>query len=720
MTAAIDLSIFEIQKHRCQKNHESRRNRWIGNIISDLCLDCNGKDRTLKALESGLKAKIIPAIDPFYDSIFEIYPKLRDPRNLRYLCTCFNGHSWESTLGDILTGRWCEWCLLDSTTINVQKLDRLARGKKGRCLSSGRVTFDMHSRQQFICTDQNLFYEYPIEIIYGKWCERCYHSATEYKGKKLVLDDAVHPQLLSVHNNISLTKTDWLSACGPEFTKVGCDDSNNVFTITVSDWQKETKVIVDYNQIKNPAHVIPIRCKNGHIGKTAPMLHHPNQWCHRQECNGTDGALEIMCQNMEAKYELDCLPGVNSASYPECPEFEKEGWFFKFECKLGHKWSSSAKAAFDGLWCDQCLTADYPNLEDYKRLAATFGGNYQIRKSRHEFGRPVTKFICPEGSEIQRDTVRFDRLSSIGLLGGLSVELSVLRGARCTEHEKCIKIAEKGLLDPIAREIVARSEMYTPVETKIKGIRELDQSMDLTTEQMEDAIKKYPKATIKVVYLRAKYNTISKLVELAESRNGGIVDEMFSGFSFRYTWECSKCQFNGINHRWKEDLNSILFGSWCRVCQGDTNRNLSKGNLAVRRFLDSKGLKYIPEYSYEDCRYINPLRFDLWLPELNLHIEFDGCQHFAPVEFWGGEETFRVQLEKDNIKANYCRRNKRRLIRITDKNMVDEHLTSLMTQLPNHVMYICTPPGYVTAEPGYTRQADEKYTVIDFSLDTSP
>ena len=45
-------------------------------------------------------------------------------------------------------------------------------------------------------------------------------------------------------------------------------------------------------------------------------------------------------------------------------------------------------------------------------------------------------------------------------------------------------------------------------------------------------------------------------------------------------------------------------------------------------------------------------------------IEFDGEQHFEPVEYFGGEEKFLIQKERDKRKNKYCEENNIPLLRI--------------------------------------------------------
>jgi len=47
-------------------------------------------------------------------------------------------------------------------------------------------------------------------------------------------------------------------------------------------------------------------------------------------------------------------------------------------------------------------------------------------------------------------------------------------------------------------------------------------------------------------------------------------------------------------------------------------------------------------------------------------IEMDGIQHFEPVEFFGGEPTFKKNQERDARKDAFCCNNKIWLLRIDD------------------------------------------------------
>lgn len=105
--------------------------------------------------------------------------------------------------------------------------------------------------------------------------------------------------------------------------------------------------------------------------------------------------------------------------------------------------------------------------------------------------------------------------------------------------------------------------------------------------------------------------------------------------------------------------NSHLNCSGCNICK------LSKGEKIIKSFLDSKNINYKCQYRFDDCKDKYTLPFDFYLLDYNTCIEFDGYQHFNPVEKWGGIENLNDIIKKDKIKSEYCINNKIELLRIT-------------------------------------------------------
>lgn len=104
------------------------------------------------------------------------------------------------------------------------------------------------------------------------------------------------------------------------------------------------------------------------------------------------------------------------------------------------------------------------------------------------------------------------------------------------------------------------------------------------------------------------------------------------------------------------------------VCSKCAN-NISQGAKFIKNILDTNKIKYQMEYSFEDLKGDDKaLRFDFAILSSNnqpkILIEFQGKQHYEPIEYFGGKEKFDKQVKYDNKKRDYCRKNHYMLLEI--------------------------------------------------------
>ena len=95
----------------------------------------------------------------------------------------------------------------------------------------------------------------------------------------------------------------------------------------------------------------------------------------------------------------------------------------------------------------------------------------------------------------------------------------------------------------------------------------------------------------------------------------------------------------------------------CDVC----SHRESKGERAIREWLDLHDVAYESQKRFIDCGGNRPFPFDFFLPGLNICIEFDGEQHFEESRLFKHHETTRAH---DELKNKYCEENGLNLIRI--------------------------------------------------------
>ena len=107
----------------------------------------------------------------------------------------------------------------------------------------------------------------------------------------------------------------------------------------------------------------------------------------------------------------------------------------------------------------------------------------------------------------------------------------------------------------------------------------------------------------------------------------------------------------------------------------------SKGEIHISSILVRENKKYLEQYSFIDCKYINVLKYDFYLPEYNVCIEYNGRQHYEEIKHFGGKESFDIQITRDNIKSNYCIDNNIQLFIIKYDEDIELRMMELLISL---------------------------------------
>lgn len=84
----------------------------------------------------------------------------------------------------------------------------------------------------------------------------------------------------------------------------------------------------------------------------------------------------------------------------------------------------------------------------------------------------------------------------------------------------------------------------------------------------------------------------------------------------------------------------------------------------MRSILIKYNITFQTQKTFDDCADVRVLPFDFYIPELNMLVELQGGQHFKPVKYFGGEDSFIKQIAHDLIKEDYCERNNYKLLQI--------------------------------------------------------
>ncbi len=123
--------------------------------------------------------------------------------------------------------------------------------------------------------------------------------------------------------------------------------------------------------------------------------------------------------------------------------------------------------------------------------------------------------------------------------------------------------------------------------------------------------------------------------------------------------------------------------------QGCPKCKNSIGETKVENWLKTNNFEYIPQKRFKDCIDKRSLVFDFYIPKNNICIEFDGIQHFKPLNHFGKKkfsikqsiDLFKDRKRKDCIKDKYCIENDINLIRISYKDKIEERLEEELCQV---------------------------------------
>ena len=131
---------------------------------------------------------------------------------------------------------------------------------------------------------------------------------------------------------------------------------------------------------------------------------------------------------------------------------------------------------------------------------------------------------------------------------------------------------------------------------------------------------------------------------------------------------CPNHREAGVQYMQKGNMNrDNIVG--CPYCFETKKFKFSKGEKRVEETLNDLNVISIKQYTFCDCRDINMLPFDFYLPQERKAIEYDGQHHFYPVQFNGVSKeqaiiNHEITIKHDLIKNDYCNKNNIGLLRI--------------------------------------------------------
>lgn len=102
----------------------------------------------------------------------------------------------------------------------------------------------------------------------------------------------------------------------------------------------------------------------------------------------------------------------------------------------------------------------------------------------------------------------------------------------------------------------------------------------------------------------------------------------------------------------------FLEGYRCPYCKEP------KGEIIIAKVLDMFAIHYEAQKTFSDLRDTQPLSYDFYIPSQRILIEYQGRQHYQPIDYFGGVKRFKYQKKHDKRKLDYANTNNYNLITI--------------------------------------------------------
>lgn len=131
------------------------------------------------------------------------------------------------------------------------------------------------------------------------------------------------------------------------------------------------------------------------------------------------------------------------------------------------------------------------------------------------------------------------------------------------------------------------------------------------------------------------------------------------GYLGNQRWNC-KCSCGRTTIKRTDLLTSRDYPS-CEICM-----TKSRGEQKISDILINNSINFIAQKTFDTCRFPNTnalAKFDFYLPDYNIIIEYNGSQHYTFRESgWNNKEQFENTQYRDSYKISWCKENNIRLI----------------------------------------------------------
>lgn len=119
-----------------------------------------------------------------------------------------------------------------------------------------------------------------------------------------------------------------------------------------------------------------------------------------------------------------------------------------------------------------------------------------------------------------------------------------------------------------------------------------------------------------------------------------------------------RLRHNKCGNVYKTRPRTFLQGYRCPYC------NSPKGETVITKLLDTLNIDYEYQKTFPDPKDKSCLSYDFYISDQNILIEYQGIQHYQPVDHFGGDDRFINQQKHDQMKLDYAKEHGYNLIAV--------------------------------------------------------
>lgn len=150
-----------------------------------------------------------------------------------------------------------------------------------------------------------------------------------------------------------------------------------------------------------------------------------------------------------------------------------------------------------------------------------------------------------------------------------------------------------------------------------------------------------------------KRKTTEEFISQAKAIHGDKYDYSKTVYTRKQDKVLIHCNTCGTDF-WQEASSHIVHKCGCPEC--NKRNKISKGEQLVMKILDNIGINYTYQYKEYDSIHNRNFIYDFYLEKDNKKyiIEYNGRQHYVPIEYLGGEIRYEQQVKRDANLKEYC------------------------------------------------------------------